>query len=176
MLNHCITRSWGHQPHRTGKFIDRYVFPDGELVSLPTVMGAMNDQGFEIRHEENLREHYALTLREWARNLERHWTPAVAEVGERRARVWRLYMAISRIGFTSNQIQIHQILGVRVDQQGHSEEHPHGRRGGTARGRRRSSTRAAGVTIRRVRRPRRWARWRRPTPTGQATPVPPSPQ
>ena len=170
MLNHCITRSWGHQPHRTGKFIDRYVFPDGELESLPTVIGAMNDQGFEIRHEENLREHYALTLREWARNLERHWTAAVAEVGERRARVWRLYMAVSRIGFTSNQIQIHQVLGVRVDPQGHSGNPPrpswaHGERPAAvvrASGRRYDSTGSV---------PSETGSADTPNPTGQETPV-----
>lgn len=62
---------------------------------------------------ENLREHYALTLKEWGANLERHWQQAVAEVGERRARVWRLYMAYSRVGFDLGRIQIHQMLGVR---------------------------------------------------------------
>ena len=53
----------------------------------------MHDTGFEIRHEENLREHYAETLRDWCANLDAHWDEAVAEVGEGRARVWRLYMA-----------------------------------------------------------------------------------
>ena len=52
---------------RPGPFIDRYVFPDGELESLATALGAMHDEGLEIRHEENLREHYAMTLRSWGR-------------------------------------------------------------------------------------------------------------
>ena len=114
MLNHTITRPSNHERKRTGPFIDRYVFPDGELQGLGTIIGAMHDHGFEVRHEESLREHYAMTLREWGANLERHWKQAVAEVGERRARVWRLYMAMSRVGFDLNRIQIHQILGVRV--------------------------------------------------------------
>ena len=120
MLNHTITRARTHQRNRTGHFIDRYVFPDGELQGLGTVVGAMHDNGLEVRHEEGLREHYAMTLRAWSENLERNWEPAVAEVGERRARVWRLYMAISRLGFDLNRIQIHQILGVRTGGQGRS--------------------------------------------------------
>jgi cyclopropane-fatty-acyl-phospholipid synthase len=120
MLNHTITRPSNRERHRTGPFIDRYVFPDGELQGVGTVIGAMHDHGFEVRHAENLREHYAMTLREWAANLERNWEPAVAEVGERRARVWRLYIAMSRVGFDLNRIQIHQVLGVRVGPQGSS--------------------------------------------------------
>jgi cyclopropane-fatty-acyl-phospholipid synthase len=120
MLNHAISRSTGHQGQRGGPLIDRYVFPDGELQSLGTVIAAMHDHGLEVRHEENLREHYAMTLREWGANLERHWTQAVAEVGERRARVWRLYMALSRVGFQVNRVQIHQVLGVRVSREGSS--------------------------------------------------------
>jgi cyclopropane-fatty-acyl-phospholipid synthase len=120
MLNHAISRSTGHQGQRGGPLIDRYVFPDGELQSLGTVIAAMHDHGLEVRHEENLREHYAMTLREWGANLERHWTQAVAEVGERRARVWRLYMALSRVGFQVNRVAIHQVLGVRVGRDGSS--------------------------------------------------------
>jgi len=120
MLNHTITRCSNRERQRTGPFIDRYVFPDGELQGLGTVIGAMHDHGLEVRHEENLREHYAMTLREWGANLERHWHRAVAEVGERRARVWRLYMTISRAGFELNRIQIHQVLGVRLARDGSS--------------------------------------------------------
>ena len=120
MLNHTITRSSNRQRHRTGPFVDRYVFPDGELQGLGTVIGAMHDHGLEVRHEENLREHYAMTLREWGANLERNWPRVLTEVGEHRARVWRLYMAISRVGFDLNRIQIHQILGVRLTSDGRS--------------------------------------------------------
>jgi cyclopropane-fatty-acyl-phospholipid synthase len=80
----------------------------------------MNDSGFEIRHEENLREHYAMTLRDWGRNLEEHWEEAVAEVGEGRARVWRLYMAACRLGFDRDNIQLHQVLGEVVGDKGTS--------------------------------------------------------
>jgi cyclopropane-fatty-acyl-phospholipid synthase len=120
MLNHAISRATGHQGRYGGPLIDRYVFPDGELQSLGTVIAAMHDHGLEVRHEENLREHYVVTLGEWGANLERHWPQAVAEVGERRARVWRLYMALSRVGFQVNRVQIHQVLGVRVSRDGSS--------------------------------------------------------
>ena len=74
----------------------------------------MHDTGFEVRHEENLREHYAMTLAGWCANLDAHWAEAVAEVGEGTARVWRLYMAGSRLGFERNQIQLHQVLCVEA--------------------------------------------------------------
>ncbi|WP_199439352.1 SAM-dependent methyltransferase [Umezawaea beigongshangensis] len=115
MLNHCITRPDNRQPARSGSFINRYVFPDGELVGPGHLVSVMNDSGFEIRHEENLREHYAMTLAAWCRNLDEHWDEAVREVGEGRARVWRLYLAASRLGFDRNSIQLHQVLGVKLD-------------------------------------------------------------
>ncbi|GAA3844722.1 class I SAM-dependent methyltransferase [Saccharothrix violaceirubra] len=115
MLNHCITRSGNRERARTGRFIDRYVFPDGELVGPGHIVSVMSDNGFEVRHEENLREHYALTLAAWGENLEERWDDAVSEVGTARARVWRLYMAASRLGFERNAVQLHQVLGVRLD-------------------------------------------------------------
>ena len=71
-------------------------------------------------HEENLREHYALTLAQWCRNLVEHWDECVAEVGEGTARVWGLYMAGSRLGFERNEIQLHQVLAVRPHDDGSS--------------------------------------------------------
>ncbi|HEX4397132.1 MAG TPA: cyclopropane-fatty-acyl-phospholipid synthase family protein [Trebonia sp.] len=115
MLNHCITRPDNTSPSiRKDGFINRYVFPDGELEGPGWLMGVMNDHGFEIRHEENLREHYAKTLTGWGDNLDAHWDEAVEEVGLGAARVWRLYMAGSRLGFDRNAIQLHQILGVKL--------------------------------------------------------------
>jgi len=114
LLNHSITRPTGLESARAGGFIDRYVFPDGELEGVATIADAMNNHGFEIRHEENLREHYAMTLRDWSANLDAHWPQAVAQVGSGRARVWRLYLAGSRVGFEKNHIQLHQILGVKL--------------------------------------------------------------
>jgi cyclopropane-fatty-acyl-phospholipid synthase len=121
LLNHCITRPDNSEPAaRKGGFINRYVFPDGELESPGYLISLMNDAGFEVRHEENLREHYAMTLAGWCANLDAHWDEAVAEVGEGTARVWRLYMAGSRLGFDQNQIQLHQVLGAKLKSDGSS--------------------------------------------------------
>jgi cyclopropane-fatty-acyl-phospholipid synthase len=91
-------------------FTERYVFPDGELHEIGNVVSAIQRAGFEARHMESLREHYALTLRCWVRNLEAHWDDAVAEVGAGRARVWRLYMAAAAVGFEHDDNQVHQVL------------------------------------------------------------------
>jgi cyclopropane-fatty-acyl-phospholipid synthase len=120
LLNHCITQPTPVVPKRLDAFIDRYVFPDGELQGIGHLIEVMNGEGFEIRHEENLREHYGRTLAGWGDNLDRHWDEAVDEVGEERARVWRLYMAACRLGFERNNIQLHQVLGVRPDDRGDS--------------------------------------------------------
>ncbi len=121
LLNHCITRPDNTAPAaNVGGFINRYVFPDGELEGPGYLISLMNDTGFEVRHEENLREHYAKTLAAWCANLDEHWKEAVAEVGEGTARVWRLYMAGSRLGFDRNQIQLHQVLGVKLTADGTS--------------------------------------------------------
>ncbi len=121
LLNHCITRPDNTGPaRRAGGFINRYVFPDGELEGPGYLASVMNDSGFEVRHEENLREHYARTLAAWCANLDAHWDEAVAEVGQGTARVWRLYMAGSRLGFERNAVQLHQILGVKLDAEGNS--------------------------------------------------------
>jgi len=121
MLNHTITRSDdGERAIYKNSFINRYVFPDGELSGPGHIMSAFTNAGFEIRHEENLREHYALTLKHWCDNLEEHWDEAVAEAGLGTARVWRLYMAASRMGFDINNIQLHQMLAVKNDARGRS--------------------------------------------------------
>ena len=115
LLNHCITRPSNRFPTllRDG-FIDRYVFPDGELLGPGHIISTMHDAGFELRHDENLREHYARTLTAWEDNLQDGWADAVAEVGEAKARVWRLYLAGSRVSFEDRWIELHQTLGVRT--------------------------------------------------------------
>jgi cyclopropane-fatty-acyl-phospholipid synthase len=122
LLNHCITRPNNLEPAmRQRMFINRYIFPDGELAGAGHLVSAMHDNGFEVRHLENLREHYALTLHAWSDNMEQHWDEIVAEVGLPRARVWRLYLVGSRIGFERNQIQLHQMLGVKLGRSADSE-------------------------------------------------------
>jgi cyclopropane-fatty-acyl-phospholipid synthase len=126
LLNHAIGRpaqrpdSWPvnppRAPWRKRTFIDRYVFPDGELHELGQVVSGIQQQGFEVRHVESLREHYALTLRAWVTNLEGSWDEAVDLAGKGRARVWRLYMAASAVGFEHGRIQVHQVLAVKPDE------------------------------------------------------------
>ncbi len=111
LLNHAIS-SVGGSKIGSRTFIYRYVFPDGELLDVGDTVLAMEGVGFEVRDVESLREHYALTLRQWVTNLEERWDDAIALVGPRRARVWRLYMTASAIGFEDGGLGVHQVLGV----------------------------------------------------------------
>jgi cyclopropane-fatty-acyl-phospholipid synthase len=120
LLNHGIARRPGRARFARRGFIDRYVFPDGELHEVGTVVSRIQCAGFEVRHVEGLREHYAETLRRWVANLEANWDEAVRLVGAGRARVWRLYMAASAVNFDAARLQIHQVLAVKPDAQGSS--------------------------------------------------------
>jgi cyclopropane-fatty-acyl-phospholipid synthase len=95
--------------------MERYVFPDGELHEVGTMVSMFQAHGFEVRHVESLREHYVLTLRHWVDNLTKRFDEAVEEVGAQRARVWKLYMAGSAVGFERRHLEIHQVLCVRPD-------------------------------------------------------------
>ncbi|MDH6127640.1 cyclopropane-fatty-acyl-phospholipid synthase family protein [Kitasatospora sp. GP82] len=116
LLNHQIARRPGQpgEPYVPSPFISSYVFPDGELAPVGSTVSLLEEAGFEVRDVESLREHYALTLREWVANLEAHWTEAVQLVGRGRARVWRLYMAASALAFEENRIGVNQVLAVRT--------------------------------------------------------------
>lgn len=122
LLNHCITRPDNSSDPLAGGFIDRYIFPDGELTGSGRIITEAQDAGLEVLHEENLRRHYALTLRDWCTNLVDNWDEAVAEVGLPTAKVWGLYLAGSRLGFETNVVQLHQVLAVKLG--------PHGDDGG----------------------------------------------
>ena len=121
LLNHQI--GWPPGNRRFGRertdlnprgFVQRYVFPDGELHEIGNLAHSMQTTGFEVRHIETLREHYARTLRFWGANLDADWASAVTMVGEGRARVWKLYMAGSAVLFDTNRLQVHQVLAVNV--------------------------------------------------------------
>jgi cyclopropane-fatty-acyl-phospholipid synthase len=120
LLNHAISRVAGRPGVDKHSFISRYVFPDGELHEVGAVVTTMQSLGFEVRDVESLREHYALTLRQWVANLERSWEQAVALAGPARARIWRLYMAGSALGFEAGRINVHQVLGVKPGSDGSS--------------------------------------------------------
>jgi cyclopropane-fatty-acyl-phospholipid synthase len=116
LLNHCITRADNkHAGLPTRGFINRYVFPDGGLTGSGDIVRVMEDTGFEVHHQENLRQHYARTTRAWCKNLSAQWDKSVVEVGLQTARVWGLYLAGSSLGFETNQIQLHQVLATKTD-------------------------------------------------------------
>ncbi len=110
-LNHGIANE--HRTLRDGRasgFMDRFIFPDGELVNVSDALQFAEHAGFEVRDVENLREHYARTLRAWVANLERNRDAAIAAAGEQSYRAWRLYMAGSAQGFRAGRMGLFQSL------------------------------------------------------------------
>ncbi|MFD4760799.1 class I SAM-dependent methyltransferase [Streptomyces sp. NPDC058439] len=122
LLNHQIARrpEKDESAYHVDEFIDAYVFPDGELAPVGRTVATLEEAGFEARDVESIREHYALTLRSWVANLEKHWERAVRMTSSGRARVWRLYMAASALSFEHNKIGVNQILVVRPAEGGAS--------------------------------------------------------
>jgi cyclopropane-fatty-acyl-phospholipid synthase len=114
-LNHGIARSHSSPP-RKNSFIDRYVFPDGELVTLSQALQAAEAERLEVRDVENLREHYELTLRRWVDGLQRNANAVLRHVSDVTYRVWLLYMAGSAAAFHRGDIAVYQVLLSRPDQ------------------------------------------------------------
>jgi cyclopropane-fatty-acyl-phospholipid synthase len=112
VLNHGIARLFS-EPAGEKSLLLRYVFPDGELPPLARVLGALQGAELEPRDVESLREHYALTLRRWLANLDAERDAVVAEVGEERERIWRLYLAGSALGFEDGDVTVFQVLAAR---------------------------------------------------------------
>lgn len=120
-LNHGIAcRAGASTVGQHSSFNNVYVFPDGELVPINTTLRAAEGAGFEVRDVESLREHYARTLRHWARRLEASHDEALQFVDEVTYRVWRLFMAGSAHGFASGRLNVYQALLVRPDAAGTS--------------------------------------------------------
>jgi cyclopropane-fatty-acyl-phospholipid synthase len=97
-------------PRHKDTFIWRYVFPDGELHPVAQVISSMEWAGLELRDSESLREHYVLTLNRWVENLAANRDAAIAEAGEERERIWRLYMTGSALAFDRGDISVQQLL------------------------------------------------------------------
>ena len=123
-LNHGISamkagwrsrRTLGELLLRRNSFMNRHVFPDGELVDISRSLAAAEESRFEVRDVECLREHYALTLRHWVRALETRHDEAIRHVDEPTYRVWRLYMAGVHHGFVSGRINVYQALLLKPD-------------------------------------------------------------
>jgi len=134
-LEHARDRSFGSRVRgwlwREDEFIDRYVFPDGEFVSLAYASGLAEKAGFETRDVGNLREHYALTLAHWVRRLEAHEAEAIRLVGETTYRIWRLYLTAAEQKFRCGRASVVQMLLARRDGSSQCappltrERHPH---------------------------------------------------
>lgn len=108
-LNHGIARSATCQPAKDS-FIDKYVFPDGELVPLGQVLELAEEVGFEVRDVDNLRAHYNQTLRLWVENLQKNARTVLETVSEKTYRIWLLYMAGSADAFARGNIELYQVL------------------------------------------------------------------
>ncbi len=121
-LNHGITSA---QPHNrivgmgVGKFIDKYVFPDGELPHISLVLREMSAAGFEVTDVESLRRHYARTCEHWAENIEKNRTEAVRIAGEKRYRIWSIYLAGCAFGFARDWMNVYQVLAVKARRPNH---------------------------------------------------------
>jgi cyclopropane-fatty-acyl-phospholipid synthase len=110
-LNHGITHDEeGWQPQLSTRFINRYVFPGGELDTLGNVLREMERARFEVWDVEGLRPHYAKTLRSWVSRLEAAQSEARQHADEATYRVWRLYMAGCALHFEEGDVGVHQIL------------------------------------------------------------------
>lgn len=110
-LNHGITSTDKWNGSSVGeRFINRYIFPDGELIQLTRMLRAAEKARWEVVDVDNWRPHYALTLRRWAYHLAQAKTAAVKLIGERLYNIWQLYLIGCAIGFESNQMGIYQTL------------------------------------------------------------------
>ena len=134
-LNHAIasvtptqTVPWMRRG-RSGGFIQRYIFPDSELLPVGMVVTSAERAGFEVRDLESLREHYAQTLAHWLLRLEHRFDEAVALVGKSRARAWRLYLASSAVAFRLGRISVFQLLLAKPARDGRFRELPTNRGG-----------------------------------------------
>ena len=117
VLNHGITSSNADNSWMglgAGEFIDRYVFPDGELPHVSLVLQEMARSGLEVTDVESLRRHYARTCHEWTRRLESRRDRAAAIAGDRRLRIWQIYLAGCAYGFANGWMNIYQVLGCKA--------------------------------------------------------------
>ncbi|MGE5386434.1 MAG: class I SAM-dependent methyltransferase [Betaproteobacteria bacterium] len=117
VLNHGITSSGVDKLEAgpdTGSFIDRYVFPDGELPHISLVMREMAAAGLEVADVESLRRHYARTCHEWASRLEARQQEAANLIDEKKLRIWQIYLAGSAFGFAKGWMNLYQILAGRA--------------------------------------------------------------
>ena len=127
VMNHGITSKHtdGRQVGRgAGDFIDRYVFPNGELPHLSMMTAEISEAGLEVVDVESLRLHYARTLEHWSQRLEQKLDAAAKQVPEQALRIWRLYLAGCAYAFAHGWINIDQILATKPHADGSLELPP----------------------------------------------------
>lgn len=118
VMNHGITTTDPHDGESAwgaGEFIDRYVFPHGELEHISTVLRAMQESGLEPWDVENLRRHYAKTCEIWADNFEANADRVRATVDDRRFRIWRVYLAGCAYAFAHDWVSLYQVVCVKAN-------------------------------------------------------------
>ncbi len=116
-LNHGITSTdadSAETPWGGGEFIERYVFPHGELPHVSLALKEMSAAGLEPVDVESLRRHYALTLQHWARRFEDAGQELAVIAGEKRYRIWRVFLAASADGFANHRMSLYQVLAVKA--------------------------------------------------------------
>jgi len=112
-MNHGITSTdfnSGETALGGGEFIDRYVFPDGELPHIGLALQSLQEGGLEAVDVESLRRHYARTLDIWAENFEARSEQAKKLVDDEKFRIWRVYLAGCAYAFENDEVSIYQIV------------------------------------------------------------------
>lgn len=113
VLNHGITSTDandGETSHGGGRFIDRYVFPHGELPHISTVLKTLQEGGLEALDIESLRRHYARTTGLWSQAFEANGEKLRGMVDEKRWRIWRVYLAGCQWAFEHDEVSLYQVL------------------------------------------------------------------
>jgi cyclopropane-fatty-acyl-phospholipid synthase len=113
LLNHAISALDPEYESLDDEFSMRYVFPDGEALSLSRVQLALERAGLRIDHVEGFREDYSQTLREWTKRLDEHLERAEQLAGIDRTRIWRLYLRAARHGFDTSITAVYQVRARR---------------------------------------------------------------
>jgi cyclopropane-fatty-acyl-phospholipid synthase len=116
IMNHGITSTDydnGETPFGNGDFIEKYVFPYGQLPHLSTAIRSMQIAGLEVYDIENLRRHYVKTCMLWLHRFEAHAQDIIRIVGDRRYRIWRVYLAGCRYAFEQDWISLYQLVAMK---------------------------------------------------------------
>jgi cyclopropane-fatty-acyl-phospholipid synthase len=109
-LNQCIVRRTTPRRFRRDSFVERYIFPNAQLLPLSLQVADLERSGFRVVSVDAYGEHYATTIGHWIDNLERAWDECVELEGEQRVRAWRMYLMGARRRFEDRSIDLVQVL------------------------------------------------------------------